>query len=255
MAVCLAACNFAGEPVGPDTRLRILAASSLNEVLWDVAAAYRETHPDVGVYPSFAGSQTLRLQVERGVSADIYAAAEASHMQRVDSLGLVYEPHVFAYNELAVIVPLENPAGIESLQDLPSAERLVIGVADVPIGRYTRVLLERAREAGVASPAAPGVPFDEAVMAKVVSQEVNVRQVRAKVELGEADAAIVYRTDAIASSGVRTIRIPREVNVRAAYVVAVLKTTDDLPEAEAWVDLLLSDTGRAALLRRGFFLP
>jgi molybdate transport system substrate-binding protein len=217
-------------------------------------------YPGVDVRSSYAGSQTLRIQIENGAAADVFASADPAHVASLESAGLVRGARPFAYNELALIVPRDNPAGIGSFWDLPRAERIVIGAETVPIGRYTRELLARA-SARASVPAAEGnglaaarvsASFDQAVMSHVVSQEANVRQVRAKVELGEADAAIVYKTDAVSSARVRIVPIPEELNVRAEYVVAVLTRAAHARRAEDWVAYLLSDQGRAALGRHGF---
>jgi molybdate transport system substrate-binding protein len=254
LALGLAACGLAGEPTASAPSVHVFAASSLQDVVADVSREFAVSHPGVKVRTSFAGSQILRIQIESGAGADIYLSADTAHMARLDSLGLVLEPRVFAYNELVVIVPLDDPAGVASFDRLVAAERIVIGTPEVPVGRYTREMLARAALAGIGGAAGAGLPFDQAVMAHVVSQEPNVRQVRAKVELGEADAAIVYVTDALASDRVRTIPVPDEVNVRAAYVAAVTRRSVHRAEAEAWVASLFSDERREALRRRGFVL-
>jgi len=236
LALGLPAC---GGPAGSSATLSVFAASSLTDAFTHLAEVYEAAHPGIDVRLSFAGSQTLRLQIEGGAPADVFAAADAEHMDALESQGLVEAPRVFAYNELAVIVPLDNPAGIEEFAGLAAAERLVIGAPDVPVGRYTREMLSRTSFAG-------------AVLEHVVSEEANVRQVRAKVELGEADAAIVYRTDALASDRVRTVAIPGGVNVRAEYLVAVTTEAENHETAEAWVGLIVSEEGTRVLREHGF---
>jgi molybdate transport system substrate-binding protein len=227
------------------TKLDVYAASSLTDVFRDLEPVYERAHPDVDVSLTFAGSQVLRLQIEQGADADVYASANAEHMQALVDEGRVREGKVFAHNELVVIVPKDDPAGIESFKDLPKASRIVLGAENVPVGRY-------AREALALGEGAYGPGFQESVMAHVVSEETNVRLARAKVELGEADAAIVYLTDATGSDRIRIIRIPGDVNVRADYLIGVV-TGSDLPdEAEDWIDLITSSQGRAALTARGF---
>lgn len=236
--VALAACGGPGEST---TTLSVFAASSLTDAFTDLAGAFEEAHPDVEVRTSFAGSQTLRLQIENGAPADVFASADVEHMQALESQGLVGAPRVFAHNELVIIVPLDNPAEIDQLGALAGAARLVIGAPEVPLGRYTQEMLTR-------------TDFGDAVMEHVVSQEANARQVRAKVELGEADAAIVYRTDALGSDRVRMIPIPAPVNVRTEYLVAVTERTAHRDAAEAWVELLRSPEGTRVLRQHGFIV-
>jgi molybdate transport system substrate-binding protein len=200
----------------------------------------------VDVAITFAGSQVLRLQIEQGAPADVFASANVEHMAALVDSGLVDESRVFAHNDLVIIVPPDNPAGIEELGDLTHAQRLVLGTANVPVGQYARDILRRAGpiyEEG----------FEAIVMSRVVSEEINVRLARAKVELGEADASIVYRTDA-GSSDVRVVEIPRELNVIADYPIGVVSGTRARDAAGAWVALVGSPEGRAVLERHGFLV-
>lgn len=236
LAVGLAACGGSGESATP---LSVFAASSLTEAFTDISQAFEAARPGVDVRTSFAGSQTLRLQIEGGAGADVFASADIEHIEALRGEGLVDAPRVFAYNRLVVIVPLDDPAGVRTFDGLPAAASVVLGTPEVPVGRYARNMLARAS-------------FGEAVMAHVVSEEANVRQVRAKVELGEADAAIVYLTDALASDRVRAIPIPDSLNVRTEYVVALTRDAAHRGAAEAWVAFLFSDEGRSLLRERGF---
>lgn len=227
------------------TELAVFAASSLTEAFGDLERGFEASHPDVDVQLTFAGSQVLRLQIEQGAAVDVFASANESHMQALVDHRLVEAPRVFARNELVVIVPTRNPAGIESFSDLTGASRLVIGTDNVPVGIYTRQALERAR-------AELGDTFVTQVLGRVVSEESNVRLVRAKVELGEADAAIVYRTDAASSEQVRVVSIPDPLNVRASYPIGALTRAAHGPDAQAFVAYVLSPQGREVLARHGF---
>lgn len=206
---------------------------------------FEEAHPGTDVRVTFAGSQVLRLQIEEGAPADVFASADPLHAEALVRIGWMPEAIVFAHNELALIVPSDNPSGIESFADLPKAQRLVLGTAQVPVGRYARRAI---READAL--VRPG--FEAEVLASVVSEEPNVRLARAKVELGEADAAIVYVTDALSSDGVERIRVPAELGVRAEYLVGVVERPERSPLAGEWIDLLQSPAGRAVLERYGF---
>ena len=238
---------FAGGDAEP-IRLNVYAASSLTEAFTEIERAFEAAHAEVDAALSFAGSQVLRLQIEQGASADLFASANPDHAGALRDAGLLRGVRSFAVNELAVIVPLDNPAGIESFGDLAAAERLVIGTASVPVGRYTRAALRR-------SAAALGPEFEATVLAHVVSLENNVRLVRAKVELGEADAGIVYRTDAAASTRVRTIAIPAAFNERAEYVIGIVPNGGGAEPAERWIAFLLSPEGQAILHAHGFLAP
>jgi molybdate transport system substrate-binding protein len=249
MVLALGACGGSGE-IEPG-QLSVYAASSLTEAFGELEGIFESAHPGVDVSITFAGSQVLRLQIGKGAPADVFASANMDHMQALVDSGLVEESQVFAQNDLVIIVPPDNPAGIEELGDLTEAQRLVLGTANVPVGQYAREVLRRAapnHEEG----------FEAIVMSRVVSEESNVRLARAKVELGEADAAIVYRTDAGSSDRVRVVEIPRELNVIADYPIGVVRAggaTDARSAAEAWVTLVASAEGRAVLERHGFIVP
>jgi len=155
-------------------------------------------------------------------------------------------PKVFARNEPVLVVPKGNPARLSGLQDLPKAQRIVVGVPEVPIGAYTLRILDAASRQY-------GADFRAKVEARVVSRELNVRQILAKVSLGEADAAIVYRTDAsTAKQKVEVIAIPSDLNVVAEYPIAVLTRARQPALADEFVRLVLSPAGREVLASFGF---
>ena len=230
-----------------DEVLHVFAASSLTEAFGDLGSAFEAAHPGTELSLSFAGSQVLRMQIEQGAPADLFASADPRHVLALVEAGQLRSPRVFARNELVLIVPLDNPAEIAAFEDLPRARRLVIGTKQVPVGSYSREVLRRAD-------AVLGAGFEEAVLTRVVSEENNVRLLRAKVELGEADAAIVYRTDAAASERVRSIPIPSEIQVPAAYSIAVIEGSRHPEPVERWLRLLFSEEGRALLAHRGFLV-
>lgn len=233
--------------VAAGTTLQVFAASSLTEAFEDLARDFEAEHPEIAVRLTFAGSQALRLQIEQGADADVFASADERHMLALTELGEVAASFVFARNELVVIVPLDNPAGIEHFADLPEAGSIVVGLESVPIGAYTRTLLENAAQVY-------GAAFFDAVWSKVVSEEGNVRLVRAKVELGAVDAAIVYATDAAASDGVARIAIPAQLNVRSAYTLGRVDRTSRADAAVLFLEYVRSPAGRAALEARGFLV-
>ena len=229
------------------SRLIVLAASSLTEVFNDLEKSFEAANADVDVALSYGGSQILALQISQGAPGDVFASADDAHMRELVSAGSAQPSQTFAHSELAIVVPADNPAHIAELKDLPRAERLVIGSSSVPIGRYTRELFARAGKAY-------GARFESDVLARVVSEESNVRLVRAKVELGEADAAIVYRTDAAASAQLTQVALPADLNVRASYPIAVLARAAQPALARRWVSYVLSPAGAEALGARGFLV-
>jgi molybdate transport system substrate-binding protein len=225
--------------------LTVFAASSLAEAFGELEAIFETTREGTDVRLAFAGSQTLRLQLEQGAAADVFVSANQVHVVALTAAGLLQQARPVTSNQLALVVPADNPANIRVLADLPRAQRLVIGTENVPIGAYTQELLANAAHLW-------GEEWRQQVLARVVSTESNVRLVRAKVELGEADAAIVYRTDASATSRVGVIPIPAEVNVSARYHAGIVAQSGRPLLARAWIDLLESAAGQAVLARRGF---
>lgn len=243
LALASAACG-PGADEAPRT-LVVFAASSLTESFGALEQRFEAAHPGVDVVLSFAGSQVLRLQIEQGAPADLYASADPAHMEALAAAGLVRAPRTFAHNRLVVAVPRTDPAGIERFEALPRARRLVVGTAEVPVGRYTRALLEDAA-------LRYGRPFADSVRAAVVSEETNVRLVLAKVVLGEADAAFVYATDAAASGAVRIVPVPEGLGPVAEYRIATVTGSAHPDLAHAFRALLDSDEGQRVLSAHGF---
>jgi molybdate transport system substrate-binding protein len=242
------ACSRPSDPEKhePKRELTVFAAASLRESFSAIAQKLEQARPGTHVVLSFAGSQTLRAQIEQGAPADVFASADQRHMQTLVTQKRVSEPRLFAKNELVIVVSQAKSSALRELKSLPDAERIVLGGREVPVGTYTaRVLDAAARDLGA--------DFRVRVEARVVSREPDVRQVLAKVSLGEADAGIVYRTDALtAKDKVRIVSIPSAYNVVAEYPVAVT-TSAPAPElARAFVELLLSSEGQRVLAEQGF---
>ena len=229
----LLALALACRPTTATQTLEVLAASSLTDAIADLEEAFEGAHPDIDVRTRIAGSQTLRLQITQGVPADVFLSANAEHMVALVASDHVVQHTVFAHSALALIVPTANPAGITGLVDLPRAQRLVLGADTVPIGQYTADLLERAA-------AAYGPGLAEAIADRVVSREHSVRLARARVVLGEADAAIVYQTDTD-TDGVIAVPIPAALNPTVNYHIGVLRPTS--PTAALWMEFMASAVG------------
>lgn len=244
LALAPLGCNLQ-ENRASETELIVFAASSLTEALPDLKHGFEASHTGARVRLTYAGSQVLRLQLEQGAPADVFASANNAHMDALERSGVVGRPVVFARNELVVVVPKTNPAKILDFWDLSRAERIVIGMESVPVGKYTHHLFQNAANAGHAD-------FVREVRASVVSEEHNVRLVRAKVELAEADAAIVYRTDAASCRNVNTVNIPASLNVTAEYPIAQLQESAHPEHAVAFIRFVLSSEGQRILARHGF---
>jgi len=226
--------------------LILFEAASLKDAFAKLAERFEKENAGAKVIANAAGSQELRTQIEHGAAADVIASADRKQMDALAAQGLVVSPAVFTCNEPVVVVRTGLAATIGTPADLPRAERIVIGAPEVPIGAYTLRILDRLA-------AKLGPDFSRRVQAKVASRELNVRQVLAKVVLGEADAGVVYRSDAIAARGkVAVVAIPPEANVVAEYPIAALKTAPHPDLARRWIELVKSPAGAAALREAGF---
>ena len=217
------------------TTLTVFAAASLMEVFPNIDKSERY---------SFAGSDQLALQIRQGAPADVFASASPKYTELAYRDGYVKKPVVFATNKLIVLVPESNPAGIKSVFDLRRPGlKLVIGDKTVPIGTYTRQILD-----------ALGITND--VMTNVVSQETDVKGIVSKVALGEADAGFVYRTDARAvASRTRSIALPGWAQPPIRYEIAVVKASSHAAAARAYIKKVMSPRGRRLLAAAGFGLP
>ncbi len=235
-------------------QVTVFAAASLTDAFTEIGAMLEKAYPGVKVVFNFAGSPTLRAQLEQGARVDVFASADEPNMDAVGRQGLLAgRPRLFASNRLVVIVPARSHAAIAQLQDLARPGlKLVLARSDVPVGNYARQALARMSQDPAFGPA-----FAERVLANVVSEEPNVRQVVAKVQLGEADAGIVYATDVTPQvrEAVQIIAIPDQFNVIARYPIAVVKNAPNAAGAQAFVDYVLSPPGQAILAKYGFIPP
>jgi molybdate transport system substrate-binding protein len=237
IGICVVLLGLAAGCGGSDTAsdpLDVYAAASLAEV-------FPEIDPDARF--SFAGSDELATQIREGAPADVYAAASSKYPQELFEEGLVDEPVTFATNRLVLVVPRANPGAIESVEDLlQPGTKLVVAAEGVPVGDYTRTVLETL---GLSS-----------ALENVVSNEDDVKGVAGKVALGEADAGFVYATDVTpVADRVLAIALPDAAQPPIEYQVAVATATDDREAAEAFVERIRSEEGRQALAEAGFGVP
>jgi molybdate transport system substrate-binding protein len=231
--------------------LTVFAAASLtasfNQMKTDLEAA----HPGLTITYNFAGSQALVTQLTEGATADVFASASKAQMDKAVEGGVIEgKATVFTQNRLAIVVPKDNPAGITSPADLgKEGVKLVLALADVPVGQYARQSICTAG----ADTATYGDGFVEKVGANVVSEEDNVKAVLTKVQLGEADAGIVYTTDITedVAPDVTLIEIPAAINVIAKYPIAPVKG-GNAELAAAFIDYVLGEEGQATLASFGF---
>ena len=225
--------------------LVVYEAASRKNAFATVAARFQAAHPGTKVVANAAGSQELRAQIEHGAPADLFASADRRHMDALVAAKLVEAPAVFACNQL-VIVTRPGLEPVKGLGDLPRAERVVVGAPEVPVGAYTGKMLENAGRLY-------GADFRRRLDRHIVSRELNVRQVLAKVLMGEADAAIVYASDAVAARDkLRVVPLPTALNPVAEYPIAVVRGARHTQLARAFIELLNSPTGAGALRDAGF---
>ncbi|MGE3108411.1 MAG: molybdate ABC transporter substrate-binding protein [Phycisphaerales bacterium] len=244
-----------GRSGGSAATLHVCAAASLADAFGGVGRAFEARNPGVRVVFSFGGSNQLRTQLENGGPGDVFASADRKQMDLAAASNVVDSTtmQVFAHNRLALIVPRENRAGIRDLADL-ARPGLKVVVADkaVPVGNYTRRMLEQAGESRSVGPG-----FVKQVEANIVSREENVAAVVAKVALNEADAGIAYASDAAGGNGAKltVIELPAEFEQRAEYLIAVTARSSAAKPAARFVEFVCSGEGAGILETRGFMSP
>lgn len=230
-----------------DREILVFAASSLTDAFSELAEAFEETQR-VKVNLNFASSSTLATQILEGAPAAVYASANEAQMQRVLDSGRAKSSAVFATNRLVVVIPADG-SPVTSFGDISKpGVRLVLAASEVPVGAYARRFVSAYDEA------VPG--FRESVLANLASEEPNVRAALTKVQLGEADAGIVYATDAsIALDDVLVFAIPDEFNVVATYPITTIVDSDANELASRFVEFVLGREGQAILRSHGFGPP
>jgi molybdate transport system substrate-binding protein len=212
--------------------LTVLAAASLTDVL--PAIDSKQTY-------AFGGSNALAAQIRNGAPADVFASANTEIPAQLYRDGFVSKPVNFTRNRLVVVVPKDNPAGIDNLYDLAKPNvRIDVAAPSVPVGSYTVQVL---KQMGLAS----------RVLANVVSEETDVRTVLTKVALGQADAGFVYSTDArTVGTDVKVIKVPAWAQPKVVYALAVVKRSSNQAAAAAFIKKLLSTSGQATFAKYGF---
>jgi molybdate transport system substrate-binding protein len=221
--------------------LTVSAAASLKGAFDEMGQAFVDENPAVGLVPfTYDGSSTLATQIIAGSPTNVFASADQANMQKVVDAGLASDPQIFATNTLVIVVPKGNPKGITGLADLAKADTAVVLCAPgVPCGTAAQTLLTNA-----------------GVSVTPVSQEQNVTAVLTKVSNGEADAGIVYTTDAKSASAKVDAIVPAGADkVVNKYPIVALNSASDAPAAQAWVEFVLGPEGQAILAKYGFGAP
>lgn len=220
-----------------DHTLTVYAASSLTGAFEELAGTFEAEHAGVEVELTFGGSSDLAAQIDQGAPADVVATADEATMDELVAGELAGTPRAFATNTLQIVVPPDNPAGVAGFEDLAEPDvRLVVCAPAVPCGSATQQLAER-----------------EGVSLEPVSEEQAVTDVLGKVRTGEADAGLVYVTDAAAAGDdVRGIEVPEATDVVNVYPIAPVAATDRTDLAADFVELVVGDTGQDVLADFGF---
>jgi molybdate transport system substrate-binding protein len=229
----------------------VFAASSLTDPFNEIKAQLEKSNPGLKITYNFGGSNILRTQLEQGAKADVFASANQTELDNALKSGLVPDKGtVFAKNRLVVILPKNNPGKVTKLQDLANPNlKFVTAQKDVPVGNYTLQILDK-----LSKDPAYSSDFSTKVQANFVSQESNVKQIVTKIQLGEADAGIVYLTDISASiaNDITTLDIPDQFNVVATYPISAMKELSNKAGAKTFVDFVLGSAGQSILKKYGF---
>ena len=232
----------------------VFAAASLTEAFNEMKSDIESANSGTKITMNFAGSSALRTQITQGAQADVFASADQTNMDPVVQAGDIDgDTSIFAENRLVVLLPANNPGNIKTLKDLEkSGIKLVLAQEQVPVGNYARQVVDK-----LSADPTYGSDFKDKVLANVVSNELNVKDVVAKVQLGEADAGIVYKTDASSAdqSKVTMIDIPDQYNIVAQYPAGVVKGGSNADGAREFIQYLLSPAGQAVLNKYGFISP
>jgi molybdate transport system substrate-binding protein len=236
LVVLATACSGGG---ATRRQVTVFAAASLSDAFEAMTKPFADAHDNYSLTFNFAGSQQLVAQLRQGAKADALATADQPTMASVPAKDRSGSPAVFARNRLVIAVGHRNPQHVQSLADLARPDiKVVLAAPAVPAGKYARQALAKA-----------------GVNVSPVSLEDNVEGVVTKVGLGEADAGIVYVTDARDGRNVDAVQIPDVDNVTADYPAVGLNTGQQRAGGQQFVAFLRSPSGQAILRRFGFLPP
>ncbi|HEY7093683.1 MAG TPA: molybdate ABC transporter substrate-binding protein [Ktedonobacterales bacterium] len=252
LAACGSSSTSGGATTQQNATLNVFAAASLTGAFGEISKNFETKNPGVEVVFNFAGSQQLAQQIGQGADADVFGSANTTQMNNVIKSGQIdaNASRVFIKNKLAVIFPKDNPKNITKLQDIAAPGlRVILADKTVPAGQYALDFLDKA-----SATADFGADYKANVLKNVISYETDVKQVLSKVRLGEADAGIVYTSDATGDSGaqVNHIDIPLELQTIATYLIASIKGSKHADLAAAFIDAVFNSGGQAILAKYGF---
>lgn len=233
-AIAIAAVVTGSAASAEQAKLTVYAAASLTNVFPRIDKSERY---------SFGGSNTLAAQIEQGAPADVFASADMKLPTGLYAKKLCSKPVIFTKNTVVIVVPKSNPAGLHSIYDLARpGVKLVIAGPGVPVGNYTLRVLQKLK-------------LSDRVLPNVVSRETDVREVLAKVELGEADAGFVYATDAkVATGKVKVLNVPARGQPVIRYGICIVSGSSHKADAQGFVKRVLGRSGQAKLRAAGFAL-
>jgi molybdate transport system substrate-binding protein len=242
VALGLVAAGCGDEAKTASASMTVSAAASLTDAFTKIGKEFEAEHPGVAVAFNFGSSSTLATQIQQGAPADGFASADQANMDKLTAAGLVEgQPFVFASNQLVIVTKPGNPKRVEALANLANVGTVSLCGADVPCGKYAAQALQNARVA---------------IAESSITRGTDVKAAIGAVATGDADAAIVYATDArSAGDRVTAVEIPAEMNVVATYPIAVLTASDNKSAALAFRDYVLSSAGQATLQTFGFRPP
>lgn len=222
--------------------LTISSAASLTDAFKALAEQFRKDNKGVKVRLNFGSSSTVVSQIQSGAPSDLIASADLSNIEKLVASGnVVVAPKIFARNTMAIAVKKGNPKSVRSVADLPSLAFVALCGKTVPCGVYASSVLNRA-----------GVSLVESK----VTRGIDVKATLSAVANGDADAAIVYKTDVLAAKKtVVGIDIPSAQNVKAMYGIAAIRGSKNLTNAKAFIDFVLSERGSKILKSFGYERP
>jgi molybdate transport system substrate-binding protein len=233
LALCVVLAAVAGRAQArSQAQITVYAAASLTDVFPKIDGAPKY---------AFGGSNTLAAQIQHGAPADVFASANMTLPNQLHAKGLCSKPVVLTRNTLVIVVPKANPRGVKSVYDLAKPGiKLDVAGPGVPVGSYTLQILKN-------------MNLSASVTKNVVSQETDVREVLAKVALGEADAGFVYSTDAKTVPGrVTMIKVPAWAQPKVQYGVCVVTASGNKADGQAFIAKVVGKPGQAKLIAAGF---
>ncbi|HEY7022089.1 MAG TPA: molybdate ABC transporter substrate-binding protein [Ktedonobacterales bacterium] len=252
LAACGSSSTSGGATTQQNATLNVFAAASLTGAFGEIGKNFETKNPGVKVVFNFAGSQQLAQQIGQGADADVFASANTTQMNNAIKSGQIdaNASRVFIKNKLVVVFPKDNPKNITKPQDIAAARvKLILCDKTVPCGQYALDFFDKA-----SATADYGADYKANALKNVVSYETDVKQVLSKVGLGEADAGIVYTSDATGDSGaqVHHIDIPLELQTIATYPIASIKGSKHADLAASFIDAVFNSEGQAVLAKYGF---